>query len=77
MKTIVTEARFGGYCGQTRVMVVPLGYLAPHWTDDGITDLGWCHIDCDDPEGPDDDPAPAGICPRCHLALPLSGECDC
>ena len=28
-------------------------------------------------ELPDDDPAPAGICPRCHLALPLSGECDC
>ena len=77
MKTIVTEARFGGYCGQCGARYPSGTTITRVWIDDGITDLGWCHIDCDDPEGPDDDPAPAGICPRCHLALPLSGECDC
>lgn len=30
-------------------------------------DLGVCHVRC---------PGAAAVCPKCHMALPLTGRCD-
>lgn len=75
------EARIDGPCARECSTMIKVGDLiesAPHvrhfHRDANTFYPAYQHVECP----PEPDPLATGVCPRCYLALPVTGECgDC